>query len=125
MSRVVEPSVKETAFSCPHCGAFTTQNWHQLRALHCQREQPLPFIPSGTDKERLLRGISADKTKKANEFLDKLMTGLVFFDNLEPRYLEAGVCNLHLSKCYNCAKISVWVHDHLLFPAHKSGPPPN
>ena len=23
-----EPSVKETAYSCPHCGAYTTHYWH-------------------------------------------------------------------------------------------------
>jgi hypothetical protein len=33
--------------------------------------------------------------------------------------------NLHLSRCYNCEKIAVWVGDRLLFPAHKPGVLPN
>ena len=33
--------------------------------------------------------------------------------------------NIHLSKCYDCKKIAVWVHDRLLFPAIKSGVLPN
>lgn len=32
---------------------------------------------------------------------------------------------MHLSECFNCKKIAVWVHDRLLFPQLKSGAAPN
>lgn len=38
-------------------------------------------------------------------------------------YYEVG--NLHLSKCYNCGKVAVWVHKNLLFPKEKTGVNPN
>jgi hypothetical protein len=53
-------------------------------------------------------------------------TGLVFLEkNERGTYVYDGVNNLYLSKCYNCNKIAVWVHDNLLFPNEKLGIHPN
>ena len=48
----VPPSVRETAFSCPHCGALTTQHWFSLRAWRYEGKHRVPFR------------IDADKLKK-------------------------------------------------------------
>ena len=42
--KYVPPSVKETAFNCPHCGALTTQQWYVLAADEVGRELRLPFL---------------------------------------------------------------------------------
>ena len=33
MSKHVDPATDKTAFTCPHCGAYTTQVWYGLRAV--------------------------------------------------------------------------------------------
>ena len=57
-------------------------------------------------------------------YFDQLLTGLVFLE-AGGKFAEYKVENLHLSKCYNCKKVAVWVHDRLLFPLIKMGDPPN
>jgi hypothetical protein len=56
--------------------------------------------------------------------MDKIQTGLIFLGSEKSRYVSRAH-NIHLSKCYDCKKIAVWVHDRLLFPAIKSGVLPN
>jgi hypothetical protein len=46
-------------------------------------------------------------------------------DKKQGRYLELGVENLHLSRCYNCRKIAVWVNDRLVSPNYKTTAQPN
>ena len=56
MSKSVEPSIAETAFSCPHCGAFTTQFWYKLFAEALGDDsKKTPFIPKRADKEKMER----------------------------------------------------------------------
>ena len=51
---------------------------------------------------------------------------MIFFEKHEStKYIQWGVHNLHLSKCYSCKEIAVWVHDRLLFPPAPEGPSPN
>lgn len=128
MTQPVAPSIRETAFSCPHCGAYTTQYWYALFANRISEEQSLPFVPNVTYKETIAANHELDKQirEKFLDFYDKMLSGLVFLDRSRDRkYLSDEVRNLHLSKCYNCKKIAVWVHDRLLFPGQKSSVAPN
>jgi len=55
-----------------------------------------------------------------------MMSGLVFFDQLDHgKYLNFKVENLHISECYNCHKIAVWVNERLVFPEHTTTTQPN
>lgn len=128
MTQPVAPSIKETAFSCPHCGAYTTQYWHNLFAHTKSNETPLPFVPNAAYREQIVADHKIEKQVVENflEFCDKMLTGLVFLDESpDPKYLRDEVRNLHLSKCYNCKKIAVWIHDRLLFPGQKISVAPN
>ena len=120
-----QPSIRETAFCCPHCSAFTSQYWFGLGANSLIGD-PIPFIPTAKGRIAVADNtkLSQDDRKKLLDYFDQLLTGLVF---LEPgsKYAEYKIENLHLSKCYNCKKVAVWVYDHLLFPLIKSGDPPN
>ena len=128
MTKHVPPSVKETAFSCPHCGAYTTQFWYDLYAFSLSEKNPKPFIPSESDKERFIQDsdIPQERREDILEWFDKMLTGLVYLEyQSESTYAHNKVYNLHLSKCYNCKKFAVWVHDRLLFPGEKTGVAPN
>ncbi|NQT01118.1 MAG: DUF4145 domain-containing protein [Planctomycetes bacterium] len=119
------PSIKETAFDCPHCGAFTTQYWFSLYAEKTEDENPLPHIPN---KEFVVK-VQGEKEIGNKEYqLDwysKMSTGLVFLEEHDFKHIYNTAHNLYISKCYNCEKITVWVHDNIVFPPEKQGIPPN
>jgi Domain of unknown function (DUF4145) len=128
VSHIVPPSVRLTAFSCPHCSAFTTQYWYDLLASAIGGEKPVPFVPSAEQRRALAADVTMDPEEK-NELLktvDEVLFGLVFLDSKGRQYGNYDpVLNLHISKCYHCKKFAVWIFDRLLFPAAKSGVMPN
>jgi hypothetical protein len=127
MSKSVEPSIVETAFSCPHCGAFTTQFWYRLFADAFGDDQKTPIIPKPAQKTILRDNLemAPEVQKQLSEWIDKMTTGLVFFDGRSGKYLNLSVENLHISECYNCRKIAVWVNERLVFPEHRTTTQPN
>lgn len=121
------PSIKETAFDCPHCGAFTTQQWLRLSATYLDEKQRTPNIPDKEMMQRVQESPMNDEMK-ANfiSYIGKMDSGLIFLDRHEEgRYIYNDVCNLYLSHCYNCKKFAVWVHDRLVHPMAQIGPSPN
>lgn len=55
-----------------------------------------------------------------------ILAGLVVLSrNQSGAYVYNDVSNLHLSECYNCKKIAVWVHGNLVFPSQRVGVAPN
>jgi hypothetical protein len=124
MSRIVQPSVSEKAFNCPHCFAFTTQYWYDLFA-NSKKDGTLPFIVNEDTKIKILSKPELANDEKILELLEKLQAGLVVIEDNSDYKSVYNVSNLHLSKCYNCKKIAVWVYDRLLFPLNKAGALPN
>ena len=127
MSRIVQPSVKETAFNCPHCFTFTSQSWYSLYAKQVDNDERLPVLPDGKKRAVIENAPQLTPTEKANllGFLRQLTSGFVVLNETRDSTYTQSVWNLHLSECYNCKKLSVWVRDRLLFPATKPGLPPN
>lgn len=126
MSKHIEPSISETAFSCPHCGAYTTQHWYHLHPKLVDKKNPTPTIPNQETVQKILNNSdysAADKKEMVN-WIKQMSTGLPFFQKGET-YTNQSVDNMHLSKCYNCDKIAVWVYGSLIFPSHKNGMLPN
>ena len=122
------PSTSETAFDCPHCGAFTTQHWFKLHADHVDKEHRLPTIPDEKMKEGIRSAKELDAEMKNNllGWIGKMDSGLIFLDqNKQGAYIYNDVNNLFLSQCYNCKKVAVWVHHNLVFPAQRLGQEPN
>lgn len=117
------PSIKETAFDCPHCGAFTTQYWFSLYAEKQENENP--HIPN---KEFVVK-VQGEKEIGNKEYMldwySKMSTGLVFLKEHDIKYICITAYNLYISQCYNCKKITVWVHDNIVFPPEKQGVQPN
>lgn len=124
----VAPDVEEVAFDCPHCGAYTTQTWFDLHATGKSGESRTP----GRTRPDLLEVIRTDKSipdESRQSFIDfftKLQSGRVFLEkNDKGKYVYSDVHNLHLSKCFSCGELAVWVSDRLLFPASLEGPAAN
>jgi hypothetical protein len=122
------PSIKKTAFECPHCGAYTTQVWFTLYAEKLPDGFQGPFFPN----EEFIKEIDGNKEVSADivtyweKVRQEMLTGLVFFKKKEKRsWAGLDVKNLNISKCFHCKKITVWVHDGIVFPSEKQGVLPN
>lgn len=122
------PSISATAFDCPHCGAFTTQHWYKLHADTVKEEERVPSIPDARVREQIASNKELEAAQKEQLLLwvDKILAGLIILDqNQRGAYTYNDVSNLHLSECYNCKKIAVWVHGNMVFPGQRIGPIPN
>lgn len=115
----VPASVNETAFDCPHCGAYTTQFWFSLHARQLREDQPTPTIPTPQRSKEALNSSdhTAEERDKLREWIRLMDTRRVWMDT-NPHDGGYGLTaqNLHLSKCYACKKFSVWVHSRLVDP---------
>lgn len=124
----VPPSINKTAFECPHCGVYTTQYWFNVHPSKLNEDARTPAILDKEVKSSILKdkNISTEQKQYWVDFIDKMMSGLVFLENNtsgKSTYLDAN--NLFLSHCYDCKKIAVWVHENIVFPPSKSGSLPN
>lgn len=123
-----QPSVEETAFACPHCSAFTTQQWYKLFVRQNDDDRRIPNIPNAEAKKLFhdAKDIPDDVKPKLLEWCDKMMLGLPFFESLEQSpYVRTQLLNVNLSECYNCKKHAIWVGRTIVFPRERSGPTPN
>ena len=123
----VPPSLKETAFNCPHCGTLTSQTWYQTYAREPKGHTKLPFFPDREVVNRILNDDELDDEAKEDHvaFITKMHNGLIFFQGKEDAYTPLQAVNLHLSRYFNCGEISVWIYDKLLFPPEFNGEEPN
>lgn len=122
------PSVSETAFECPHCGAYTTQHWYQITATQMGDDRRTPVIPAADLRGRIERDKDLEPDLRASviEWAEKMNSGLVFFEKYDKgRYVYRDVHNLNISECFNCKKAAVWVHQSLVFPPQREGASPN
>ncbi len=127
-TKSVPPSIKATAFNCPHCGAYTTQEWFSVHAKHIESETRVPFIPNEITKKEVSEDSNLDQEMRKNilGWLDKLSLGEVLVEKRKDSLWGAyDASNLFLSECYNCNKLAVWVYDRLLFPPARGGQPAN
>ncbi len=100
VEHVTPPSSRETAFNCPHCHALAHQSWYSLGAEKRDSNNPLPIIFEPREYPYIGR------TKEGVRV-----------------YTLVG--NVHLSECFNCERISVWVNGRLEYPRAGEAPPAN
>lgn len=122
-----EPSINETAFNCPHCGAYTTQNWNELRVYAITSAPRHPLLPAEDEVKALSEANDLDPQVKASliNYVERIRAGTLFVD-LKAK-LESGypIQNLFASQCYNCKKWAVWVNSNIIYPPAKFGALPN
>lgn len=122
------PEINKTAFSCPHCNAYTTQYWSKLYSDPYSEESRTPTIPDQRLKERFETDREMNQQLKAHliEWVDKMTVGKPFTEVQEnSSYSRRLLMNLNISQCYNCKEIAIWVHDQLIYPSTKIEIQPN
>lgn len=124
MPRYVAPSIRETAFNCPHCDALAKQSWFELRANPQKKDGlPIRLIEDTTNRSFLETIESPDERQHWESWLSKMIGGAPFIERRDSEYF--GIYNLYMvdiSQCYNCDKISVWVQSNLVYPARGDVP---
>lgn len=131
MTKHVEPSTSETAFSCPHCGALTTQHWSGLYAKRISSEhKQVPAIYYEADAVEFEQdsSIGDDAIKSSMlKYFRQLASAEPFYSGRKQgsEYVDFDVNNLFVSQCYNCHKLAIWRHEHLLYPPARAGAEPN
>lgn len=122
-AKYVSPSVKETAFNCPHCGALTTQFWYLLKAEY-KSKGGLPFIiDAEAAKDEFLEIQDLEQREKMTAWFRQLATGRPLLKSSnDTSYSLEYLYNVHVSRCYNCNEIAVWIFDRLIYPQKGEAP---
>jgi hypothetical protein len=69
--------------------------------------------------------IPEEVRKEMGAWYASVANGAVFLrDKADCPYTRLAY-NLHISKCFRCGKIAVWVEDTVVFPPARQGPEPN
>ena len=122
------PTVRATAFDCPHCGAFAAQTWSEVYSAAIRAEPRTPVFPDEARTKRMLEDDDLSQEDKATcmAMIERMNSGLVSLEH-SSRYSgdDLMVLNLHLNQCFNCKKVAVWVHEGLVFPPRRMGPEAN
>jgi hypothetical protein len=112
------PSVDETSFNCPHCGALAHQTWYETGAHQLDKDTtPSPWTYDAVEAH--LAGMAekhpATMIESVKEVLGRLASGFVSIYKSDTHF-SSGISNIWLTECYNCGQIAVWIHRRLVFP---------
>jgi hypothetical protein len=119
----VQPSTRLTAFSCPHCGALTTQHWRRVRVDHPEKGRlPYRYDDAEEAKKILTDGINDPAMRSQMvSWVDRIQAGLPFIEGEHvPNTLILN--NVDVSQCYNCDKFAIWVGDRMIWPHSNEAP---
>lgn len=127
MSQAVvrEPSVSETSFNCPHCGALAKQFWFQLRAKsYGDDKHPSWFEES--DRAHFLDGVTdTEQRARFTTFFDRMLMKRPFLNGQSSSEYSIALHNLSASRCYNCDEVAIWIGEGMVWPDRGSVPRPN
>lgn len=113
------------SFQCPHCGAHAQQDWEEVLGRQFQDGYAPRKIPQD-EREKWLREAASENYSIINDIFSKE-------DALDPTYSESSesqwvkriYVNTFFSRCFACARASIWVGGKLVFPRHASEHKPN
>jgi hypothetical protein len=122
----VPPSITSVSFSCPHCGAHAHQDWYKSYAKQiAENETPHLADDELLDWARNDKNISAASRGDLVDYVERSIRGEVFLGDGEDIYKPRLLVNVSLSKCYSCARLSMWINDHVVDPPLRHGEEPN
>lgn len=127
-TKYIPPSVNETAFSCPHCGALAKQTWFELLGSSLHKDA----VPSRITEEDIaakdfFKGIEGQK-ELAEAILKahKIARGIpVAQRKTGSRYPDVDLFNVNISLCFNCNEIAIWAGSSMAWPLQNNAPAPN
>ena len=107
------PSIHETAFDCPHCGAFAEQSWYSVGVNHYHIRDRIPISPDQYTLE----------DKEINRpILSNIIEGYPTLDSSAYTLSSLNAFHTFVSSCSNCKRISLWHRDNLVYPHHSPAP---
>ena len=133
MNKQAPPSINETAFNCPHCGAYAHQNW---LTLYAKLQAPNYSTPPGLELENIMQ-LPFDEIEgesKRNEVIElvtRISERYPFLEkpieNIDGPFVDMDYrfYNVFVSVCFNCERESIWIHDKLVYPQGGEAPPAN
>lgn len=124
--KFVTPSIYETAFNCPHCGALANQTWMELAGRQRHPKHPLPPMLSAGDQIPEFSEVQdAALRKQLVTWAETMMRGIPFFEEKPESAAWHVLNNVNLSTCFNCKKHCIWIHDKVTYPSTGEAPPAN
>lgn len=124
--KFVTPSIRETAFNCPHCGALANQAWRELAGRWRNTKDPLPpILISGEPIPDFFEVQDSAVRKQLVTWAETLTLGIPFFEDRPEPGAWNILNNVNLSTCFNCKKHCVWIHDKVAYPSTGHAPPAN
>jgi hypothetical protein len=123
--KYVAPSVGQTAFSCPHCGALTTQEWFRIHAGPMGKGT-MPVIVQMDGPMQHYLSLIKDQLERfqMTQLQARRAKGFPFF-RFDPEKISNYLENVFASQCYNCSEIAIWMYRGLLWPRQGTAPMPN
>lgn len=119
MTKHIEPSIKESAFNCPHCGALAAQRWYCLYSDSIPGDSKTPRIPSTEILEEIAKDRNFDESGRQEliRYFERVTRGEIFHEHEnQGSFLHDRIVNLHASECFNCHGFSVWAHNRVIYP---------
>jgi hypothetical protein len=122
-AKYVPPSVKQTAFNCPHCGALAKQYWFSMRAEPLSRKDATPtrVNAEAVAKETFADIEDPEQRERVKAWALEMATGRPFF-RFERIQADVQVGNADISRCYHCNDIAIWIVDQMVWPRQGVAP---
>lgn len=122
MDELRDPRIDKTAFTCPHCRAYSAQAWLDCAGSALVGNKRIPSILNANDLEKAEAGKEKSAfSRQTYEFTIRAVKRAPFLSPIEDTGYTIG--NIFLSRCTNCSEIGIWVYDQLIWPATLSYPP--
>lgn len=126
--KYVPPSITETAFNCPHCGALAKQTWFAIQADALYKDAlPLRITPEQLLEKDRFKEIE-DKARRAiaEDKARKVARGIPILHHRTARgNADQDVFNVNVSQCFNCNEIALWAASSMAWPIQNNAPAPN
>ena len=125
--KVVTPSVRLTAFSCPHCRALAHQHWFDAFVKRVTAEEKLPicWTEEKVDDANLDSIDDLERRDEIRDRLKKIASGAIeILHKSESQYADR-LQNVFVSRCFNCEQVSLWHHTELIYPTFGDAPEAN
>jgi len=124
--KYVQPSVEQTAFNCPHCDALAKQTWFAAKADVVGNSSKVPGLWTEQDAAKNTFDHIENPADRAETkaLVNRLAVGQPFLDN-ENSHHGYWLANVHISRCFNCDKIALWVYERMVWPATEDAPVAN